>query len=464
LRDSATDDDKPPQSETASGAEGRKFESCRAYIEAIPNTRMNRDDIQPAVAGFVTSFVGFFGSFSVVLAGLTAIGATHAESSSGLAVLSITMGVLAIVLAWRTRMPLSIAWSTPGAAVLIGAGHVHGGYAAALGAFVVSGALFTLAGLSARFERLVTSIPGPIASALLAGVLLPVCISPARSLIAYPGLTAPVVAVWLLLTRISRRAAVPGAFAVAAISLVISRRMHTRQLSHPFLHLTAVAPTFHLGAILSIALPLFLVTMASQNLAGMAVLALHGYRPRLRPILTSTGLMSAISAPFGGHAINLAAITAGLMAGPDAGPRTDRRWVAAAVGGTMYILLGLFTGLATGLVADAPAVLIEAVAGLALLGALGEALRAATASAPLRDAALATLVVTASGISAISLGAPFWGLTGGLTVLFVQRAGLGRDPHLTSRRSPAIEPDVEALEPSEPAPAVDPDTRVQSDV
>ncbi len=407
---------------------------------------MDRDDLQPAVAGFITSFVGFFGSFSVVLAGLHAIGATHAQAASGLAVLSITMGVLALILSWRTRMPLSIAWSTPGAAVLIGAGHVDGGYAAALGAFVVSGVLLTLSGLSRRFERLVTSIPGPIASALLAGVLLPVCLSPARSLIAHPGLTAPVVAVWLILTRLRRRAAVPAAFAVAAISLVVSGRMHTRQLSHPLLHLTTLTPTFHLGAILSIALPLFLVTMASQNLAGMTVLALHGYRPRLGPILTSTGVLSTVSAPFGAHAINLAAITAGLMAGPDAGPRRDRRWVASAVGGVMYVVLGLFTGLATGLVADAPPVLIEAVAGLALLGALGEALRAATDSPPLRDAALATLVVTASGISAASLGSPFWGLIGGLTVMLVQRFGLRRDPE------PAVEASADPQVPVESQP------------
>ena len=178
-------------------------------------------------------------------------------------------------------MPLSIAWSTPGAAVLIGAGHVAGGYPAALGAFVVSGGLLMLAGLSRRFERLVTAIPAPLASALLAGVLLPVCLSPARSLVAYPGLTAPMIAVWLVLTRFARRLAVPGAFAAAAAALVIDGRVHANALSHPLLRLTAVAPTFHLGTVLSIAVPLFLVTMASQNLAGMTVLRLHGYEPPL---------------------------------------------------------------------------------------------------------------------------------------------------------------------------------------
>jgi benzoate membrane transport protein len=388
---------------------------------------MSRYDTQPVAAGLIAALVGFFGSFPVVLAGLHAIGADRAQSVSGLAVLSLSMGVVGILLSWRTRMPLSIAWSTPGAAVLIGAGHVHGGYAAALGAFVVSGVLIALAGLSQRFERLVTAIPRPLASALLAGVLLPVCLSPARSLVAYPGLTAPVVAVWLILTRLSRRLAVPGAFAAAAIGLIVDGRLHSGQLSHPFLHLVATAPAFRLGTILSIAIPLFLVTMASQNLAGMAVLSLHGYRPPLRPVLTSTGVVSAASAPFGAHAINLAAITAAMMAGPDGGPRPERRWVAAVAGGAMYVVLGLFTGFATGVVADAPPTLIEAVAGLALLGALGEALRVATNDEPLRDAALATLVVTASGITAVGLGAPFWGLVGGSAVMVVQRAGKRRD-------------------------------------
>lgn len=382
---------------------------------------MTRSDAQPITAGLVAALVGFFGSFSVVLAGLHAIGANSAESASGLAVLCIGMGVIGIVLSWRTRMPLSIAWSTPGAAVLIGAGHVHGGYPAALGAFAVSGALLTLAGLSRPFERLVTAIPAPIASALLAGVLLPVCLAPARALVAFPGLTAPMVVTWLVLKRMARRLAVPGAFAAAAVALLIDGRVHTTAFSHPFLRLTAVAPVFHLGTVLSIAVPLFLVTMASQNLAGITVLRLHGYGPRLGPVLTSTGAVSVATAPFGAHALNLAAITAGLMAGPDGGPRPGRRWIAAAAGGVTYLVLGLFTGLATGFVAGAPSVLIESVAGLALLGALGGALRAATDDPPLRDAALATLVVTASGITAAGLGAPFWGLAGGLVVLAVQR-------------------------------------------
>src|SRR6201996_9263 len=200
---------------------------------------MTRGDVQPTLAGLVAALVGFFGSFSVVLAGLHAIGANGAESASGLAVLCIGMGALGIALSWRARMPLSIAWSTPGAAVLIGAGHVHGGYPAALGAFVVSGVLLTLAGLSRRFERLVTAVPAPLASALLAGVLLPVCVSPARSLVAYPGLTAPLIAVWLVRSRVAKRLAVPGALVATAVALVISGRAGGSAFTHPLPTFTA---------------------------------------------------------------------------------------------------------------------------------------------------------------------------------------------------------------------------------
>jgi benzoate membrane transport protein len=326
-------------------------------------------------------------------------------------------------------MPMSVAWSTPGAAVLIGAGSVSGGYAAALGAFVAAGLLVVLAGLSGRFERAVTAIPGPLASALLAGVLLPVCLSPARSLVSHPGLTAPMIITWLVLTRVARRLAVPGALLAAAVALAVDGRVGGHDLSHPLAGFTLVAPTVDVRTILSLAIPLFLVTMAAQNLAGITVLRQHGYHPRLRPVLTSTGAMSAAIAPFGGHAINLAAITAALVAGPDGGPRTERRWIAAAAGGATFVVLGLLAGLATGFVANAPPVLIEAVAGLALLGALGSALQAATASDAHRDAALVTLVTTASGITAAGLGAPFWGLAAGLAVLGVQRLpGRGGNP------------------------------------
>jgi len=384
---------------------------------------MTREDAQPVLAGVVAALVGFAGSFTVVLAGLRAVGADRSQASSGLLVLSVSMGVTAIVLCWRTRIPLSIAWSTPGAALLIGAAPVHGGYAAALGAFVVSGALTVLAGLWRPFERVIAAIPAPLGSALLAGVLLPVCLSPARSAVALPGLTVPVIVTWLVLLRVARRLAVPGALLAAGVALAVDGRLGGGAFTDPLPSLTAAVPHLDLATILSVGLPLFLVTMASQNLAGLSVLALHGYRPRLRPVLTSTGAVSIVIAPWGGHGINLAAITAALIAGPDAGQRPERRWIAGTAGGATYLVLGPAAGLATALIATSPPLLIEAVAGLALLSALSAALAAATVDPARRDAALITFVTTASGITALGLSAPFWGLLAGLAVLAVQQIG-----------------------------------------
>ncbi len=384
---------------------------------------MRREDAQPVLAGVAAALVGFAGSFAVVLAGLRAVGASHLQASSGLLVLSVAMGVTGIVLCWRTRMPVSIAWSTPGAALLIGAGAVHGGYAAALGAFVVSGLLVVAAGLSRSFERAIVAIPAPLASALLAGVLLPICISTARAAVTLPGLAAPVILTWLLLLRVARRLAVLGALLAAGVALTVDGRLGGGAFTNAAPSLTATLPHFELRTVVSLGLPLFLVTMASQNLAGTSVLLLHGYRPRLRPILTSTGAVSTVIAPLGGHGINLAAITAALMAGPDAGPRPERRWIAGAAGGATYLVLGPAAGLATAFIASSPPLLIEAVAGLALLSALGAALSAATADLGYRDAALVTFATTASGVTALGLNAPFWGLIAGLVVLGVQRAG-----------------------------------------
>ena len=383
---------------------------------------MTREDAQPILAGVVAALVGSFGSFAIVLAGLRAIGADRAQASSGLLVLSVAMGVTAIVLCWRTRMPVSIAWSTPGAALLISTGHVHGGYAAALGAFVFAGLLTVVAGLSRPFERAIAAIPGPLASALLAGVLLPVCVSPARSAVHYPGLTAPVIVTWLVLMRVARRFAVLGALLAAGIALAVDGRLGGGVFRHAGPSLTGTLPHVDVGTTISLGLPLFLVTMASQNLAGIAVLRLHGYEPPLRPLLTSTGAASAVIAPFGGHGINLAAITAALMAGPDAGPRPERRWLAGATGGATYFVLGPASGLAVAFIASSPPLLVEAVAGLAMLGPLGGALRAATAGEAYRDAALVTFVVTASQITALGLSSPFWGLIAGLAYLGVMRA------------------------------------------
>lgn len=382
--------------------------------------------MQPALAGIVAALVGFASSFAIVLAGLRAVGADHAQASCGLLVLCVAMGLTAVVLCWRTRMPVSVAWSTPGAALLTTAGAVHGGYAAALGAFLFAGLLTVVMGLSAWCRRLLAAIPSAIASALLAGVLMPVCLAPAHAAVELPGLSAPVIVTWLVLIRLARRFAVPGALLAAVVALAVDGRFHARTFMHALPTLTATLPHIDLRTIVSLGLPFFLVTMVSQNLAGISVLALHGYRPRLRPVLTTTGAVSTLVAPLGAPGINLAAITAALMAGPDAGPRSERRWIAGVSGGTTYLVLGPLSGLAVALIASSPPLLIEAVAGLALLGALGGALTAATADPAYRDAALVTFVVTASQITALGLSAPFWGLAAGLVVLAVRSFAVPR--------------------------------------
>jgi benzoate membrane transport protein len=224
-----------------------------------------------------------------------------------------------------------------------------------------------------------------------------------------------------VLTVVARRWAVPGAV-VATIVAVAAGDLPAGAFDHPWPVVELTAPHIDAGALISLGLPLFVVTMASQNVPGMAVLATYGYRPPLRPLLVSTGAATAIGAPFGAHAINLAAITAALVAGPEAGPDRSRRWIAAVSSGAAYGLLALVSGAATVLVAAAPPVLIEAAAGLALLGALGAALTAALADEERREAATITFVVAASGVTLASISAPFWGLVAGLIWLVLRRA------------------------------------------
>ncbi|HEY6779513.1 MAG TPA: benzoate/H(+) symporter BenE family transporter [Thermoleophilaceae bacterium] len=376
----------------------------------------------PLLAGALTTIVGFASSFTVVLAGLHAVGADERQASSGLLALCVATGILSTALSLRQRMPLFIAWSTPGAALLVSAGAVSGGYPAALGAFVVTGLLIAVTGLWSGLGRWIAAIPVPLASAMLAGVLLPLCVAPVEAAVEIPGQAAPVLVTWIVLVRFARRWAVVGAIVAAVVVIVASESIAGGDSLLPTL--TATAPTFDLGAIVGLAIPLFIVTMTSQNIAGMGVLASFGYRPSLRPILVSTGAATVVAAPFGAHAINLAAITAALVAGPDAGPDPRRRWVASVTAGLGFVVLGLAAGIATALIAASPPLLIEAVAGLALLGAFGGALRTATeAEGELREAAVVTFVVSASGVTALSVSAAFWGLVAGLVFLAIRRGG-----------------------------------------
>lgn len=375
--------------------------------------------LQPVLAGIVTALVGFSSAFAVVLTGLRAAGADEREAASGLLVLCLASGLLALVLGLRHRIPISIAWSTPGAALLISSGTPPGGFPAAVGAFLVCGVLVVVAGLVPAVGRLIALIPVPIASAMLAGVLVELCLAPVRALAEVPLLAAPVIAIWALVGRFARTWAVPAALVAAAGAIA---------LTGPGLGDVAIAPalvwttpTFDLATVVGLGIPLFLVTMASQNVPGAAVLAQYCYRAPMRPVLTTTGLGTMACAPFGGHAVNLAAISAALAAGPDAHPDPRRRFIASVTAGIGLAVLGLGAGFATALLVLSPPVLIEAVAGLALLGALAGALSSAVSEPDRREAAAITFVVTAAGVGFLGIGAAFWGLLAGVGMSLLHR-------------------------------------------
>lgn len=362
------------------------------------------------LAGVIAAITGFASSFALVIAGLGAVGATDAQASSGLFALCLATGIACIVLPLLMRIPISFAWSTPGAALLIAAGAVTGEFAAAVGAFLVCGVLIVLSGLWPALGRAITSIPKPIASAMLAGILFPICIAPVTAAVTEPAIAIPMVLVWLLLARLAPRWAVPAAMLVAVIGIGIAAGPGVFASASAAPHLEFVLPTFDPLVIVSLGLPLFIVTMAGQNVPGFAVMSTFGYSPAPRPVLVSSGLGTIGAALFGGHAINLAAITAALMASPESHPDRSKRWIATFTSGIVYLVLGLCAGLATAVVAAAPPIIITAVAGLALLGAFVTAIGGALEAPQHRISGVATFLVTASGISIIGIGSAFWGL------------------------------------------------------
>ena len=399
--------------------------------------------LQPVLAGVVTALVGFASSFTVVLAGLRAVGASDAQAASGLLVLCVAAGLCAVWLGLRHRLPMAIAWSTPGAALLAATGPVPGGWPAAVGAFLVAGLLIVAAGLVPALGRAVAAIPAPIASAMLAGVLLPLCTAPVRALVEVPRLAGPVVLTWLVLHRFARRWAVPAPLAVAAVMIALTTPGSEADLLDLVPAVVLTRPAWTVSAVVGLALPLFLVTMAAQNVPGTAVLAGYGYQAPLGSALRVTGLATALGAPAGGHAVNLAAITAALAAGPDAHPDPDRRWIASVTAGVGMALLGLGAGVATALVLLSPPILVEAVAGLALLGALAGAISAAVAEPDAREAAVVTFVVTASGVSLLGVGGTFWGLIAGWLMLLLFRR---------RRPRPSVDGDPQLDRPEDRAP------------
>lgn len=382
-------------------------------------------DISPQnlFMGILAAFVGSASSFAVVLQGLGAVGATPDQAASGLMALSVTMGLCSIYLSLRTRMPISIAWSTPGAALLATSGAIDGGFAVAVGAFIICAILIIICGIWKPLGRAVAAIPAPLANAMLAGVLLGLCLAPIKAVAFNPLLGLPIVIAWLVVGRINRLFAVPAALLAFIIVMVIGVNFPENTLGSlggaivPPVEF--VMPEFTLAGLVGIALPLFIVTMASQNIPGTAVLRANNYDTPPGPLFATTGFFSLLAAPFGGHAVNLAAIIAALCAGEDAHPDPKKRYWAAAFGGVFYILFGLLAGLVTAFVSLAPSILIEAVAGLALIGAFSGSVVAAFKDDDAREAAAVTFLVTAAGLSFFGVAGAFWGLLAGGLIHFL---------------------------------------------
>jgi len=386
--------------------------------------------LQAAFMGVLVAFVGFASSFAVVLQGLKGVGATDYQAASGLMALSVAMGLCAILLSTWTKLPVSTAWSTPGGALLASAGVVDGGFAAAVGAFLVCGVLIVVAGLFKPLGRAVAAIPAPLANAMLSGVIIGLCFAPFKAIAFDPMLGLPIVIAWAVVAVFKRLYAVPAALLAFVCVMIFGVDLPegamadwSNSLAPP---MEFVMPVFTLASMVSIALPLFIVTMASQNIPGIAVLKVNGYAPNPGPLFAVTGVFSVLSAPFGGHAINLAAITAAMCAGGDAHTDPARRYWAAIVAGVGYIVIGLLAGAVTAFVALSPPILIQSVAGLALIGAFSGSAVAAFQAPETREAAAVTFLVTASGISILGISGAFWGLIAGVAMLGLVKLAKGR--------------------------------------
>ncbi len=378
------------------------------------------DHRAPLLAGLVSAVTGTAASLGVVLAAMTAMGASASQTATAVVVSTLAYGLLSIILSWRFKMPISIVWSTPGAALLAAGVGLGLKFETAIGAFLVAGLLITLTGLWPPLGRLVGQIPKPIASAMLAGVIFSFCVAPFQAAVQYPFVVIPVIAVWLLLFRFAPIWAAPVAIVLgyALIPLQIPIEFENLRLLPEF---QLLSPQFDLTAIISVAIPLYLVTMASQNIPGVAIMATFDYQVPLKPVLMSTGLTTVFGSFLGVHSLNLAAITAALNANENAHPNPQRRWLASCYGGLFYLVLALLAAPAVSFVLETPRVLILAASGLALLGTMANSLTAAMEQQPLRIPAAVSFLVGASGIVAYGIGAAFWALVAGLLVWFVIR-------------------------------------------
>ena len=399
----------------------RRGGACVVMLAAM-RPKLSDLSVSAAVAGFVAVLVGFTSSVAIVFQAATALGATPAQISSWMWALGLGMGLCTLLPSLWLRKPVMVAWSTPGAAVLATAA-AAGAFTLpqAVGAFIVCAALITLFGITGWFERLMGRIPMPIASALLAGVLARFGLDAFVALKSAFVLVLLMLAAYLVGRRWWPRFAVPGVLAAGTLYAAINGQLQLGAVQWTLTMPVFVAPEFSLPAIVSLALPLFVVTMASQNLPGVAAIRAAGYTMPLSKIITLTGVATLVLAPFGAFALNLSAITAAICMGREAHEDPARRYMAAASCGAIYCLIGLFGAAVTGVLTAFPRELVVAVAGLALLGSIGGGLAVALKDDAHREAALITFLVTLSGLTLWGVGSAFWGVVAGALALFVQQ-------------------------------------------
>jgi benzoate membrane transport protein len=381
--------------------------------------------LSAVVAGFVAVLVGFTSSVAIVFAAAQALGANSAETASWIWALGLGMGLTSLGLSLYYRLPVLTAWSTPGAALIAAS---HGlSLPEATGAFIACAVLITVAGYSGLFERVMGRIPMAIAAALLAGVLARFALDAVLATRSAPLLVIVMTLAYLAGRRWWPRYAVPGVLLAGIAVALLQGQVHLANVAVEWTRPVFTMPVFSVTALVGIGLPLFVVTMASQNLPGVAAQRASGYETPVSPVVGATGLASLVFAPFGGYAFNLAAITAAICMGREAHEDPTKRYTASAMAGVFYIALGLSGGAVAGLLQAFPRELVAAVAGLALLGTIAGGLAAALKDEHHRDAALLTFVVTLSGLTIAGIGSAFWGVVAGGAALAFQRRA-----HLTS--------------------------------
>ncbi|MEN5252778.1 benzoate/H(+) symporter BenE family transporter [Alcaligenes aquatilis] len=376
------------------------------------------DLVPPIVAGLISVIVNYGGTFILVFQAAKVAGLSPELTASWVWSISIGVGVTGLLLSWVSREPIITAWSTPAAAFLVTA-LATTPYEEAIGAYLISAAAFVALGLSSYFERLIRLIPNGIAAGLLAGILLQFGIGAFGSMTLDPKLAGLLILAYLIIKRFSARYAVVGILILGLSFLLLEHRVDLSGLKLELAAPVFTMPVFTLNALLSVALPLFLITLTGQYMPGMLVLRNDGFRTSANPIVWVTGLGSLIMAPFGSHAMNVAAITAAICTGPEAHQDPSKRWVAGIAAGVFYILVGVF-GLTLAAVFMAfPATFITTLAGLALLGTIGGSLAGAMADVKSREAALITFLASAANITLFGIGGAFWGLVIGLLAYFI---------------------------------------------